>query len=169
MKDMSWKKRIVSKINSNFQEYKDSIQIESIQSIAVIGGSEDILSAEDVVNSLSKEFGVSKKSIKVMVYSDTKSLKNRDSFGPEDFSILGKIKSSDLEEFTTEKVDLLINYQRMANVYGNRVNLLSRASFKAGFESSELKNLNFELKGRELSNEVFDKELVKYLNILNIC
>jgi hypothetical protein len=169
MKDMSWKKRIVSKINSNFQEYKGPIEIERIQSIAVIGGSEDIVSAEEVVDSLSKEFGVSKNSIKVMVYSDVKSVKNQVSFGPEDFSIFGKIKSSDLEEFTMEKVDLLINYQRLANVYGNRVNLLSRASFKAGFESSELKNLNFELKGGELSNEVFDKELVKYLNILNIC
>ncbi len=169
MNVMSWKKRIVSKINSNFPESTESIEIESIQSIAVIGTTEDINSTEEVVNSLSKEFGVSKNSIKVMMYSDAKPLKNFDSFSQKDFSIFGKINSTNLEQFTKEKVDLLINYQRLANVFGNRVNLLSRASFKAGFESSELKNLNFELKGTELSNEVFEKELVKYLNILNIC
>jgi hypothetical protein len=79
------------------------------------------------------------------------------------------VKSAKLKDFINERVDLLINYQRLVNVYGNRLNLLSQASFKAGFETSESKSLNFELKGRELSNQVFDKELVKYLNILNIC
>ncbi len=166
---MSWKKRIISKINSNYQEYTNPNKMERIKSIAVMGSSEDIPCREEVVKFLSKKFDISKKSIRIMVYSNSKSLESEKDFGPKDFSVFGKIKSRDLEEFTEKNVDLLINYQRTANVYVNRVNLLSRASFKAGFESSKLKNLNFELKGEKLSNAAFDKELVKYLNILNIC
>jgi hypothetical protein len=169
MKDMNWKKRIVSKINSNSKEQKVAIDLETINSIAVLGSSKDIPLPEMVLDSLSKEFDISKNSIKIMIYSDVESSEDSQVYGAKDFSFFGKVKSAKLKDFINERVDLLINYQRLVNVYGNRLNLLSQASFKAGFETSELKSLNFELKGRELSNQVFDKELVKYLNILNIC
>lgn len=79
----------------------------------------------------------------------------------------GKIKSNELEMFINTNFDALISYYKQDNLELNLVTAHSKANFKVGISNDDerLSDLILDVKPKDFN--VFKKELVKYLTILN--
>ncbi|WP_298367210.1 hypothetical protein [uncultured Lutibacter sp.] len=122
-----------------------------------------------LVNEVSYQLKLDDKSITIITI-DKKNVKSEIEngvFTPKDFGWYGRIKSEELKSILTKKYDLLINYSKIDNLYNNLVLLQCNSNFKVGF--AHLDNRFYDLlincKFKEIS--LFNKELKKYLTILN--
>ena len=79
----------------------------------------------------------------------------------------GKIKSNELETFINTNFDALISYYKQDNLELNLVTARSKANFKIGISHNDerLSDLILDVKPKDF--DIFKKELVKYLTILN--
>ena len=79
----------------------------------------------------------------------------------------GKIKSNELETFINTNFDALISYYKQDNLELNLVTARSKANFKIGISHNDerLSDLILDVKPNDFN--IFKKELVKYLTILN--
>lgn len=88
-------------------------------------------------------------------------------FSEDDFGYKGSLKSDILQNFVKNEFDLLINYTKEANLFIDMVTLLSKATLKVGFANIEDKLYDIVIADETLNEEVLNKELKKYLTILN--
>ena len=88
-------------------------------------------------------------------------------FTAKDFGWYGKIKSKQLNNILTKKYDLLINYSKVENIYSNLLILQSKAAFKVGFSHFDNRLYDLMIEGENINIDLFNKELKKYLEILN--
>ncbi|MFD0763036.1 DUF6913 domain-containing protein [Lutibacter aestuarii] len=122
-----------------------------------------------VVNELSQLFSISKDSIEILVVK-SKRAKNEvveNSISPKDFGWYGKIKTEWLKEILTKKYDLLINYSKVENLYTNLLLLHCKVIFKVGFAHLDNRFYDLIIKCEPTEITLFNKELKKYLEILN--
>ena len=140
---------------------------EKIKSILII--LDDITVQDKVKQQILKLFNIPKANLKFVIFQSkiNKEIALEEIITPKDFGWYGQIKSEELKGVLTKKYDLLINYSKVDNLYGNLLLLQCNTGFKAGF--SYLDNRFYDLLVKcELDNlELFNSELKKYLIILN--
>ncbi|MBT8289057.1 MAG: hypothetical protein HKN00_06340 [Flavobacteriaceae bacterium] len=90
-----------------------------------------------------------------------------DFYSEVDFGWKGKIKNPQLEDFISTKFDALISYYKDPIPELDYVTALSNAHFKIGISNHDhrLFDLIIDIESKYLS--VFEKELNKYLKVLN--
>jgi len=86
---------------------------------------------------------------------------------PKDFGWYDKIKSDKLKIILTKKYDLLINYSKVDDLYTNLLLLQCKAGFKTGFAHLDGRFYDLTIDCEVSDLAVFNKELKKYLTILN--
>ena len=114
--------------------------------------------------------GISENNIKVIVFRDV--LKSKEvyfepTFGLKDLNFKGEFRQQQINEFLSEKFDLLINYYNEEKPFLSLLTNSSKAKFKVGFSTVD-KRLNHFLINIDLDNyKEFTSELFRYLKILN--
>ncbi|WP_111709176.1 DUF6913 domain-containing protein [Lutibacter citreus] len=130
---------------------------------------DDINENETLVKELKKELNLNEKGLKVVVIHQQNNKNKEDEIGfyPQDFGWYGKIKSEELKNILTKKYDLLINYSKIDNLYNNLVLLQSKSSFRVGFAHLDNRFYDLLIDCKSTKTSLFNKELKKYLTILN--
>jgi len=85
----------------------------------------------------------------------------------KDFGWYGKIESYQIKSILTNKYDLLINYTKVENLYFNVLLLHCNVSFKVGFAHLDQRLYDLQIDCKPENIAIFNKELEKYLKILN--
>lgn len=82
----------------------------------------------------------------------------------KDFSWNGKLKSKEVKEFLEKPFDMLIDYTKSTTILSKYLAVKSKAKFKVGFANIDKRVYNFMIAVDKDIN-LFNKELIKYLNI----
>ncbi|WP_233550020.1 hypothetical protein [Flavobacterium sp. 120] len=88
-------------------------------------------------------------------------------FNSGDLNWNGEISSTDVNDFVTEKFDLLISYYDIEKAILLKITHISKAQFKVGFSSIDKRLNHFMIKTDVDNYTLFVSELFKYLKILN--
>jgi len=114
-------------------------------------------------------FNIAESDIKMVVFQQkiNNEKNSEDIITPKDFGWYGKIDSEKLKTILTKKYDLLINYSKVDNLYSNLLLLQCRAGFRAGFKHLDNRFYDLIIDCKWNNFELFNKELKKYLTILN--
>lgn len=122
-----------------------------------------------LVKELRKELNIDKELITVLVFQhkNRKDEKKENTFSSKDFGWYGKIKSEELENILTKKYDLLINYSKIDNLYNNLLLLQCKSAFRVGFAHLDNRFYDLLIDCESSKTSLFNKELKKYLTILN--
>lgn len=124
----------------------------------------------DRLRSIFKDIGLKDNRIKFLAYiTDEKDAPNTwDAFfHPKNFGWKGKITSVEIDEFINTPFDALVCYYNNDNLELNLVTALAKADFKIGISNNEDRLYDFIINIESEHDEVFRKELVKYLKRLN--
>ena len=152
---------------SEFLKKSASISSKEIKQIFVILDSNS--NQDKIEKELKGILNISKNNIEFVVFQQkgTKDQIVDELISPKDFGWYGRIKSDKIKSVLTKKYDLLINYSKVDNLYSNLLILQCKAAFRVGFE--HLDNRFYDLLINCDSDDFysFNKELKKYLTILN--
>ena len=143
------------------------ISTEKIKHILVLV--DDISEKDRIHKDLMALFNFNKCNIDLVVFQQ-KTIKNQvleNIITPKDFGWYGKIKSDKLKTILTKKYDLLINYSKVDDLYTNLLLLQCKAGFKTGFAHLDGRFYDLTIDCELSALAVFNKELKKYLTILN--
>ncbi|MFD2823891.1 DUF6913 domain-containing protein [Lacinutrix iliipiscaria] len=88
-------------------------------------------------------------------------------FNPKDFGWHGKIKNIELQEFIETPFDALISYYTEEILELKLITAASQAKFKIGILQTDNRLNDFIIKTNLKQFNIFQKELIKYLNIFN--
>lgn len=88
-------------------------------------------------------------------------------FYPKDFSWNGAIKSKELTQFLDSKFDMLIDYTKANTIFKKYLVAKSNAAFKVGYANVDDRIYNLMIAVENENITSFNKELIKYLRILN--
>ena len=140
---------------------------EKIKKVLIV--LDDISLKEVTLANLKNNLGIQEKNIEILVFLQKKSKEKDDKqlFSSKDFGWYGKINNDILKNILTKKYDLLINYSKIDNLYNNILLLHSKAVFKVGFASLDNRFYDLLIDCKAFDIELFNKELKKYLEILN--
>ena len=108
--------------------------------------------------------------IKFLVRTSQNNLKNIESYPAYNVSSIswtGALQSEDLKNFIDFDFDLLINYYDQRKAALLLVSSLSKANFKVGFSAIDKRINHLIIDSTAAEYEIFEKELFKYLKILN--
>jgi len=152
---------------TKFLEISENIISKEVKKVLII--LDDISEKEFVKNDLLSLFNISEEKITILVFQHkaAKEPTNEEVISPADFGWYGKIKSDKLKAVLTNKYDLLINYSKVDNLYSNLLLLQCKAGFKAGFKHLDNRFYDLTIDCNPNDFELFNKELKKYLAILN--
>jgi hypothetical protein len=148
-------------------KYVNEVSSENVNNVLVIA--DDIVEKNSILDNLINVLKISEKNIKFVIFQknipDENELNNI--YSSKDFGWYGKVNSKELKNILTKKYDLLINYSKVDNLYSNLLILQCKAGFKVGLASldNRLYDLLIGCKPTEIT--LFNKELKKYLEILN--
>ncbi|MDV7188495.1 hypothetical protein R3X25_14490 [Lutibacter sp. TH_r2] len=123
----------------------------------------------ELIEQISEFLLVDKELIKPFVFLNKK-VKNKkveNAIYPSDFGWFGNIKSEELSSCLTKKYDLLINYNKVDNLYANIVLLQCNSAFNVGFSYLNNKLYQLLISCEKGDFKCFNSELKKYLTILN--
>ena len=158
-------KRILKK---NLQNVKNISPAVSIQTVGLLIDESYFFEKEALVEEL-KANGILENNIKLIVYRDK--LKKNESYSQPTFSIKhlnwkAEIINPEVNNFISERFDLLISYYDVEKAILLNITHNSKASFKVGFSSVD-KRLNHLMINTNAENHiVFVHELFRYLKIL---
>lgn len=88
-------------------------------------------------------------------------------FTSKDFGWRGKIKNVDLQTFVDTKFDVLIAYYKKDHLELKLATAMSKANFKIGISRTDDRLYDLIIDVKPSDFQIFKKELIKYLNILN--
>ncbi|GGK45059.1 MULTISPECIES: DUF6913 domain-containing protein [Flavobacteriaceae] len=130
---------------------------------------DDISLKEVTLANLKNNLGIQESNIEILVFLQKKSKENDDKhlFSSKDFGWYGKINNEYFKNILTKKYDLLINYSKIDYLYNKILILHSKAAFKVGFASLDNRFYDLLINCKTSEIELFNKELKKYLEILN--
>lgn len=131
--------------------------------------SDDRASGQELLKEVSALLNISDDCIDLIVFENKKPKDNKLNFlsTPADFGWFGKVKSEKLKIILTKKYDLLINYCKVDNLYGNLLLLQSKTALKVGFAHFDNRFYDLIIKCDPSERALFNTELKKYLKILN--
>ncbi len=109
---------------------------------------------------------------KVKIIAYTMDSKNpgyswNDCFTEKDFGKNGKIKNAQLQLFLDEPFDALVSYYTKDHLELKLLTVLSKSQFKIGILQTDLRLNDLIIKTEVKEFDVFKKEFLKYLTILN--
>lgn len=141
--------------------------VRKIRSVGVFIDGNFFYEKESLLRKL-EENGIQKGNIKVLIYRSH--LVNKGSeliVSDKDIGWFNRIKNKEVQLFVEENFDLLISYYDSESFPLFLITNQSKADFKVGFSSVDvrLNHLMFNLDSKKY--EVFMDELFKYLKILN--
>ena len=155
--------KILSELLNNINE----VFSKNINNILVIA--DDISVKDTILDNLTRGLKISESNIEIVIFQQKIPKENELSYlySSKDFGWYGKVNSEAIKNILTKKYDLLINYSKVDNLYSNLLILQCKAGFKVGFASldNRLYDMLIDCKPTEIS--LFNKELKKYLEILN--
>lgn len=130
---------------------------------------DDISLKEVVLMNLKNNLGFQENNIEILVFVQKISKENdyKYLFSSKDFGWYGKINNDTLKNILTKKYDLLINYSKIDYLYNNILLLHSKVAFKVGFASLDNRFYDLLINCKTTQIALFNKELRKYLEILN--
>ncbi len=165
IKEKSFKNKIEATIASRTSKIDNSV----IKTLGFIVHTDEFLDDEFVFN-LAKKMNINPNTIRVLKYSENKTEEvsfSNPIFTSKDFSWNGAIKNREINEFLNRKFDALISFYKKDNLELKLLTSLSKAKFKIGLLESDV-NLNDLTLNTSIKNlDLFEKELLKYLNVLN--
>jgi len=88
-------------------------------------------------------------------------------FSKKDIGWNAKIKHPELQDFVNKEFDALLCFFNEEIVELNVVTVFSKANFKIGISNHDERLFDFIIETQSKDFDVFKKELIKYLNILN--
>ncbi len=161
--------KYVKKQLKNSKNLENKI-VNQIQTVGIVAEA-DLFKTYDFTKKLSEDLGIDKSKIKIILFDDKPAkspLENYKYFYEKSFGMYGKIKDDDLKNFVDTPFDLFINYCSEETIYGQVIICKSKSKLKVGFENkfANLYNLSINVLGNRI--DTFNKEIIKYLNILNL-
>ncbi len=141
----------------------------SFKTVGIVVNSLETNSLEGF-ETLADSLQILEKDLKIIYH--TEAVKNRtdlgqNSFTSKDFSWNGTLSNPSLSEFLDREYDVLIGYSSQKNMFMDFVVARAKATLKVGLDggNTNLYDLIFKIKSSEYP--LFEKELVKYLQIIN--
>ena len=130
---------------------------------------DDISEKDKIKSELLSLLNIAENNLKIVIFKqkikDDQNLEEITT--PKDFGWYGKIDSEKLKTILTKKYDLLINYSKVDNLYSNLLLLQCKAGFRVGFKHLDNRFYDLIIGCKWNDLELFNKELKKYLTILN--
>jgi hypothetical protein len=114
--------------------------------------------------------GILEKNIKIIAYRDKfkkNELNPQPIFSMKDFNWKSQITNLEVNNFILEKFDLLINYYDVEKSILLKITSDSKADFKVGFSTIDIRLNHFMISTNAENYTVFTQELFRYLKILN--
>lgn len=157
------------KLKNSLRNVTNISSINKIKTIAIIIDESDFESKNDLKNEIIKN-GIQEKDIAFLIYKDN--IKKNEVFETttltlKDIDWNGNFISADIQNFLTQKFDLLINYYDFEKVALLLLTQKINADFKVGFLTIDKRLNHFIINTKTENHVVFTTELFKYLRILN--
>ncbi len=139
-----------------------------VKTVGVITDDLDI-DTNAIIKNLAKLLQIKEASISVIFYSE-KEIITQDKlfFTPKNLDWSGKINSDAVSQFVYYPFDLLINYSHNTNTIVNMVVAMAKAKFKVGYEAIDNRLYQFMLSQNAKDIFQFNKELIRYLKIMQV-
>ena len=164
------------KENSNQKYYKNLLKTEAsknkngrVESIGIILNFDEF-NNYDKLRKIIKNIGIKDNKVKFIAFiTDDKSQPNSwDSFFcKKDFGWNAKINNTELIDFIETPFDALISYYNEDILELNLVTAMSNAKFKIGIGNHDDRLYDLKISLKTQHTDVFEKELEKYLKVLN--
>ena len=127
------------------------------------------LDTKTVIADLSKCLNVTKDSISIIFFSDKEMGEQEYKyFTPKNIDWKGKLNSETVNQFIYYPFDILINYSHNTNTIVNMVVARAKAKFKVGYEAIDNRLYQFMLTQETKDVLQFNKELTRYLKIMQV-
>ena len=165
------KKQIAKKIERLLKnkDKNNSLQVsKNITSVGIIVDENSNFDFEKL-KILQREIASGSKNFSVLTYKATEDNFNEFrgvSITEKDFSWSGKLLSKDITSFLDKPFDMLIDYTKADVIFKMYLVVQSKAKFKVGFANVDDRIYDLMI-AVENDITIFNKELIKYLKILN--
>lgn len=168
LKNRTANKFIKNQLNAGTSDKEFEVKI--IKRVGILAESSLILTY-DFTKRLSEGMNLETEDLKVYLFNSNEKEEVNESYrscNEKDFGLFGKIKSEGLNKFVSLDFDLLINYCDPMLLFPKVIMLKSVAKLRAGFENES--NFFNDISINVPSNDIdgFNKELIKYLDILKL-
>ena len=166
-------KSLKNKSNQKFIEKRLKERILSgvegkITSVGVILNAEEFCDYDEVDEFLSSlKISSIKQKIVTFCNDDNDISGLRNPFTTKDFGWRGKLKNSELKDFTNTNFDVLICYFLGKNIELSQIAADTKANFKVGISKHDQRIFDLIIDLNSNNFELFKSELKKYLSILN--
>lgn len=159
-------KKIVKNSITNVSNHSNELNIKTI---GIIFDENYFHEKNDLINELTKR-GINDNQCKILVFKNKikkNEVFNYPIFTYRDLSWNGNILKNEVQEFSNQPFDLLINYYDTEKTPLLAITNQSKASFKVGFSTIDKRLNHFMIATNAENYKVFIEELFKYLKILN--
>jgi hypothetical protein len=159
-------KKYLNKMLSNRHVNVDNSEIKSL---GVVLNADEVADFE-IFRALAKDLNLNPHSLKIVAFSADKkeALNSWDlCFNPKDFGWSGAIKNVELQSFLDTKFDALVSYYSNEDLELKLMTASSKAAFKIGILQTEPRLNDLIIKTCIKEFNLFSKELLKYVTILN--
>jgi Family of unknown function (DUF6913) len=156
-------------INNILNSRTPNIDASKIESVGVILNFDEFNDYDDF-RKFFKSIGILENKIKFIAFITDEKLKPNSwdaYFFSNSFGWNGRINGVELHEFINMEFDALISYYKEDNLELNLVTALSKANFKIGISGKDKRLNDFIIDVKPNQTQVFQKELIKYLKVLN--
>ena len=156
------------KLRNNYIQNPHFPTSDKIKNIGILIDETYFFEKENLIKNLI-DFGFLKNDIHILLFRN--SIKKADQFlfpifSNKDLNWNGSNNNQDVKNFTNQKFDLLINYYDAEKAALILVSAQSKASFKVGFSSIDIRLNQFIIQSNVENYKIFISELLKYLKIL---
>jgi hypothetical protein len=157
-------------LNKNIAEFLKKSEVSDANKTGrILIFSDDITSGHYLPREVSEMLNISEDHIDLIIFKKKRPKDRQHEFviTSADFGWFGQVKSEELRIILTNKYDLLINYCKVDNLYGNLLLLQSKTALKIGFAHFDTRFYKLIIKCDPSDRALFNSELIKYLKILN--
>ena len=156
-------------LKSSLKNLENNFSAVTIKKVGLLIDSTTFLETEELINELIAN-GILEKNIKTIIYSDT--IKKTEKsihpiFNTGNLKWNGEILEKEINDFINENFDLLISFYDVEKAVLMQITHNSKAQFKVGFSSIDLRLNHFIIKTTLDNHSLFVSELFKYLKLLN--
>ena len=160
---------LIKILKNSLHNVKSNTLAESIQTVGLLIDESYFFEKDALLNELIAN-GILETNIKIIVYRD-KLKKNevytQPTFGIKHLNWKAQITNPTVNEFISEKFDLLVSYYDVEKAILLYITHNSKAQFKVGFSSIDKKLNHLMININAENYKVFTHELFRYLKILN--
>lgn len=155
-------------INTILSKRDIKVDTKKAQTIGVIFNAEEYTNYQEF-SDFFKELNIQSPKQKFLTFSktnDTQSLTWDNVYTPKDFGWKGKLKNTELQNFTNSNFDVLICYFIANDIELMQIAAMSKANFKVGISNDDERLYDLTISTKTSNFEVFKHEFKKYLTIL---